>query len=104
MNWLSAEDMPEDYLHKILQSLRKATWSWLPRVKVAGIPSLGIQLDISVWDIVTALDGGFKISLRPNSPAPPPIPKLTHCQTNQIWKALEQSIETTLTDMTLAEL
>jgi Rrf2 family protein len=59
---------------------------------------------ISVWDIVTALDSGFKNFAPPKLTRTSPYPKLTHCQTNQIWKTLEQSIETTLTDMTLAEL
>ena len=46
---------------------------------------------------------GFKNFSRPTLPHVPPS-KTHSCQTNRVWKSLEQSIENTLTQMTLAEL
>jgi Rrf2 family cysteine metabolism transcriptional repressor len=99
-----AEEMPEDYLHKILQSLRKAKLVIAAKGQGGGYSLARDTTDISVWDIVTALDGGFHHFSPPKLTRTSPYPKLTHCQTNQIWKALEHSIETTLEKMTLAQL
>lgn len=99
-----AEEMPEDYLHKILQSLRKAGLVVAAKGQGGGYSLARDTADISVWDIVIALDGGFKNFSPPKLSRISPYPKLTHCQTNQIWRSLEQSIENTLVQMTLAEL
>ncbi len=98
------EDMPEDYLHKILQSLRKASLVTAAKGQGGGYALARDTADISVLDVVIALDSGFKNFSPPKLTRSSPYPKLTHCQTNQIWKALEKSIEDTLAEMTLAQL
>ena len=98
------EDMPEEYLHKVLQSLRKAGLVMAAKGQGGGYSLARDTADISVWDIVTALDSGFKNFSPPKLTRTSPYPKLTHCQTNQIWKTLEHSIETTLAKITIAEL
>ncbi len=98
------EDMPEEYLHKTLQSLRRAGLVTALKGNTGGYTLAKSPEVISVWDIVSALDGGFKNFAPPKLTRVSPYPKLTHCQTNQIWRTLEQSIEATLSSITLATL
>lgn len=98
------EEMPEDYLHKILQSLRRANLVISEKGQSGGYSLARDITDISVWDVVMALDGGFKNFSPPKLSRTSPYPKLSHCQTNQVWKALEQSIKETLTKITLEQL
>ena len=80
------------YLEKILQTLRKKGLVTAER----GVKG-GYQLaskDISVWEVISALDGPLKIFLPQKGTLPCLLP--THCQTNIIFRSIEQSIENTL--------
>ena len=99
-----AENMPEVYLHKILQMLKREGVVSSEKGAHGGY-TLARPLDaISVWDIVSTLDGGWKTFAPPRLTHASPYPKLTHCQTNQVWRELEQKIETTLSAMTLDQI
>lgn len=99
-----AENMPEEYLHKILQILKRHGIVSSEKGARGGY-TLARSIDtISVWDIVSTLDGGFKSFAPPRLTHESPYPKLTHCQTNQVWRELEQKIESTLSAMTLDQI
>lgn len=100
----AAENMPEEYLHKILQVLKRQDIVSSEKGAGGGYTLARPINTISVWDIVSTLDGGFKSFAPPRLTHASPYPKLTHCQTNQVWKQLEQKIEETLSAMTLDQI
>ncbi len=100
-----SEHLPADFLEKILQKLKKSGVV-VAKKGVEGGYSLARGADeISAWNVLSALDSPFpRIS-------PPPTPKgvlpcsiPSHCQTNELWRVLEQKIEKTLSDITLDSL
>jgi Rrf2 family protein len=98
------ENMPEDYLHKILQILKRHGIVSSEKGAHGGYTLARPTTSVSVWDIVSTLDGGFKSFAPPRLTNVSPYPKLTHCQTNQVWRELEQKIETTLSATTLDQI
>lgn len=98
------EGMPEDYLHKILQTLKRQGIVSSEKGANGGYTLAKPSTLISVWDIVQALDGGFRTFPTPRLSSTSPYPKLTHCQTNQVWKTLEEKIHTTLSKMSIQHL
>lgn len=95
------ENMPEEYLHKILQLLKHCDIVSSEKGAQGGYTLAQSVCTLSVWDIVSALDGGFKNFAPPRLTKTSPYPKLTHCQTNQVWRVLEQKIQKTLESITL---
>lgn len=98
-----SEDLPEDYLEKILQILKK-TGLLSSEKGAAGGYTLADPRRVTAFDVLTALEGDFR-----TFPAPPltrahPYPRLTHCQTNLVWKILEHEITKTLSNMRLSRL
>lgn len=98
------ESLPEDYLEKILQSLRRADIVSAKKGAHGGYTLARPKREISVWDIVKTLDGPIKAFAPPKPKGKLPCPDLSHCQSNEVWRVLEQSIEKTLSHMTLNHL
>lgn len=97
------ERLPEDYLEKILQALRRAGIVEA-RKGVDGGYSLSRPADqISVWDILRELDGPIKTFAAPVQGTLPCL-QPGHCQTNEVWRTLETAIESTLSKITIDQL
>jgi len=95
------ERIPEDFLEKILQKLRKAgivestkgvEGGYTPAHKTA-----------SVWDILRALDGPVRTFSSPGGKGTLPCDFPSHCRTNDILRKLEIEIEKTLSGMTIGQ-
>lgn len=95
------EAIPEDYLEKILQALRKAGVVTATRGAAGGYQLA--QADISAWEVVTALEGPLKV-YAPTTKGMLPCFQVTHCQTNSVFRLLEDNLEKTLKNISLASL
>ncbi len=98
------ENLPEDYLRKILQQLKKARIITSEKGSSGGYSLARDEKCISVWEILVTLDGELMPFAPPKMTEVSPYPKLTHCQTNQVWRVLSQEIESVLSRITLAQL
>ncbi len=100
-----AENLPENYLHKVLQCLKSSGFVESRKGMGGGYRLARSAESIASWDVIEALDGGFKTPDRAIlSGAIAPCPIVTHCQTKSIWKEIEQAIEEKLSGITLADL
>lgn len=97
------EHLPEDYLEKILQALRKAGLVEATKGVTGGYQLARSPKETSAWDILRVLDGPIAMFAPPVKGSLPCL-QVSHCQTNQVWRTLEQAIENTLTSMTLENL
>ena len=97
------EHLPEDYLDKILQSLRKAGLVEAKKGTSGGYSLAKSRESITVWEILRTLDGPMK-PFMPTLSGTLPCLQPSHCQTNEVWRQLEQEIETSLTNITLDSL
>lgn len=98
-----AEHIPEDFLEKILQKLRRVGIVESKKGAEGGYALARPAETISAWDILETLDGPMKAF------APPlkntlPCSIVSHCQTNEVWRTLEKEIEKTLSEITLDNL
>lgn len=95
-----AEHLPEDYLEKILQALRKAGLVEATKGVTGGYALARSAKEMSTWDILRVLDGPIEMF---NPPVKGSLPclQVSHCQTNQVWRTLEEKIEETLSGITL---
>lgn len=99
------ERLPEDYLEKILQSLRRAGLVESQKGADGGYALARPIGDITVWDILSTLDGPIKAFDPPKREANTlPCPEVTHCQSNEVWRILEENIVVTLSRITLEKL
>ncbi len=103
-----AEDLPEDYLKKILQTLKKKNLVTAEKGTQGGYTLSRSPEHINSWEVIETLDGGFhliashkRISGAKN---PFPCPTLTHCQTRLVWDKLANTLRETLEHTTLADL
>jgi Rrf2 family protein len=98
-----AEQLPEDYLEKILQSLRKTGIVTAKKGVAGGYVLARATKHINVWEVLRELDGPIKTF---DIPAKGDLPCLhvSHCQTNQVWRKLENEIEKTLTKIKISDL
>lgn len=97
-----AEQLPEDYLEKILQSLRKAGIVTAKKGVSGGYVLARAAKNINVWNILCELDGPIK-TFTPIKGALPCL-HVSHCQTNQVWRILEEEIEKTLAKIKISDL
>lgn len=101
------EHLPEDYLEKILQILRRSGIVEARKGTDGGYLLARPARKISVWDILRELDGPMKTFALPSPPAGGgslPCFQVSHCQSNQVWRTLEEKIEKTLSGITLETL
>ena len=96
------EHIPEDFLEKILQKLRK-TGIVESTKGVEGGYAL-TKTDVSVWDILLALDGPIRTFSSPGGKGTLPCDFPSHCRTNDVLRRLEVEIEKTLSRMTISQL
>lgn len=111
-----SEHLPEDYLEKILQALRRAGIVEATKGVAGGYALVRSARDTSAWDILRVLDGPIETFTPPIkgslpasnagrvTPAGWPCPPASHCQTNQVWRTLEEKIEETLSGISLEHL
>jgi Rrf2 family protein len=95
------EHIPEDYLEKILQELRRRGVVTAKRGTAGGYTLT--KSDLSAWDVVSALDGPLTM-YAPTIKGALPCFQETHCQANALFRALEDSLEETLKDIPLSSL
>ena len=97
------EQLPEEYLEKILQSMRRAGLVEAKKGTAGGYSLARPANTITTWEILSVLDDPIKTFASPikgNLPCLQP----GHCQTNEVWRTLETEIEKTLTKITLRSL
>ncbi|NTW15549.1 MAG: Rrf2 family transcriptional regulator [Candidatus Moranbacteria bacterium] len=94
------ERIPEEFLEKILQKLRR---SGIVESKkgVEGGYALAEQ-SVSVWDILRALDGPVRTFTPPLGKGTLPCNFPSHCRTNDVLRRLEEEIEKTLSGVTIS--
>lgn len=97
------EHLPESYLEKILQCLRKGGLVEAKKGIEGGYFLSRPKESITVWEILQLLDGPAKPFLPPLKGTLPCL-QPSHCQTNEVWRRLEQEIETSLGSITLGSL
>ncbi len=99
------ERIPEDYLEKILQHLKRGGFVVSEKGVRGGYALAKAPDEITSWEVIETLDGGFKEAKHPTFPgALSPCPILTHCQTKNVWEQLEGIVRNTLSKITLADL
>jgi Rrf2 family protein len=94
------EHLPEDYLEKILQSLRRAKIVEAKKGTTGGYALTRPIETLNVWEILRELDGPIK-PFMPKADGTLPCLQVSHCQTNTVWRTLEKTIEDTLSGITL---
>lgn len=97
-----SEKLPEDYLEKILQSLRRAGIVDATKGTGGGYALARNAKKITAWDILRELDGPIKAFPAPKGALP--CLHVSHCQTNQVWRTLETVIENSLKKIKIADL
>lgn len=98
-----SEHLPEDYLEKILQALRKGGIVEATKGVAGGYMLARSATETSAWDILRVLDGPIEMFFPPVKGTLPCL-QVSHCQTNQVWRTLEEKIEETLSDISLERL
>ncbi len=98
-----SEHLPEDYLEKILQALRKAGLVEATKGVAGGYKLSRASKAVSAWDILQVLDGPLATFTPPVKGSLPCL-QVSHCQTNQVWRTLEEKIEETLSGISLEHL
>lgn len=98
-----SEGLPERYLEKILQHLRRASIVEAKKGVTGGYALTRGTKDISVWDVLSELDGPIKTFTTPVKGKLPCF-HVSHCQTNEVWRTLESKIEETLSDISIESL
>jgi Rrf2 family transcriptional regulator, iron-sulfur cluster assembly transcription factor len=93
------ERIPEDFLEKILQKLRKAGVVESTKGVEGGYTLT--DKTASVWDILRALDGPVRTFSPPGGKGTLPCDFPSHCRTNDVLRRLETEIEKTLSGMTI---
>jgi Rrf2 family protein len=96
-----SEGIPEDYLEKILQALRKKGVVTAKRGTTGGYQLTSPQT--TAWDVVSALEGPLTV-YPPAAKGVLPCFQITHCQTNSVFRILEENLETTLKNISLTSL
>lgn len=96
------EHIPEEFLEKILQKLRKSGVVGSTK-GVEGGYTLS-RNDVSVWDILRALDGPVRTFTPPLGKGTLPCDFPSHCRTNDVLRRLEEEIEKTLSGMRISQL
>lgn len=97
------EHLPEDYLEKILQTLRRGGIVEAKKGMAGGYTLARPVEKLSTWDVLRVLDGPIRMFTPPVKGELPCL-QVSHCQTNQVWRTLEEQIEATLSGITLGQI
>ncbi|MEI8096797.1 MAG: Rrf2 family transcriptional regulator [Candidatus Moraniibacteriota bacterium] len=97
------EHLPETYLEKILQSLRKANLVTAQKGVSGGYALSRPAEEINVWEILRELDPPMK-TFGTVQKGILPCFQVSHCQTNEVWRVLEKQIEMTLANISIEQL
>lgn len=97
------EHLPEDYLEKIVQQLRRSGLLEAKKGTAGGYSLAKPATMTTVWEILKELDGPLQIFLPPTKGTLPCF-QPSHCQTNEVWRELEMEIEKSLSKITLESL
>ncbi len=97
------EHLPEDYLEKILQHLRRAGMVEATKGTSGGYTLARPKEEVNVWEVLRELDGPLRTFAAPIKGTLPCL-QPSHCQTNEVWRKLETEIESTLSHITLSSL
>lgn len=98
-----AEHLPEDYLEKILQILRRAGVVEAHKGATGGYVLKQTVDTLTVWDVLRVLDGPIKV-FAPTIKGSLPCLQPSHCQTNRVLRELERQMERSLSRMNLRQL
>lgn len=98
-----SEHLPENYLEKIVQQLRRAGLVEAKKGASGGYSLARAAETITAWEILHALDGPMKPFASPIKGVLPCF-QPSHCQTSEVWRKLETEIETSLSKITLTSL
>ncbi len=98
------ENLPEEYLQKILQQLKKAGVVISEKGSTGGYALAKNTCDISVWEVIASLDGGITPFAPPKMTSATPHPTLTHCQASVAWRLLNSKIIETFSAITISDL
>ena len=98
------EGLPEDYLEKILQILRKNGIVAAKKGVNGGYALARSTSEVNIWEILSVLDGPTHTLAPPLAPGTLPCFQVSHCQTNDLWRKLEKQIEKTFTELSLEAL
>ncbi len=93
------ERIPEDFLEKILQKLRKSGIVESTKGSDGGYAIA--DRNASAWDILRILDGPVKTFSPPLGKGTLPCDFPSHCRTNEALRKLEEAVKRTLSDITL---
>lgn len=99
------ERIPADFLEKILQELKRAGVVESKKGARGGYMLSRQAKDISAQDIIQTLEGSmtpFMCVSGKHTEAS--CPRLSSCQTKQVWQRLDESITATLRGITLQDL
>lgn len=100
-----SEDLPADYIEKILRSLRQAGLVTAVRGVSGGFQLAQDPDDISVKDVIDATEGQtFEINCTTHPVAPERCGESLSCSIRPIWFALRERIDELLSDISLADL
>jgi len=97
------EHLPEDYLEKIVQQLRRGGIVEAKKGVTGGYTLARSAKETNVCQILHELDGPLKTFV-PAIKGALPCFQPSHCQTNEVWRKLEEEIEHSLSQVTLASL
>lgn len=99
-----AENLPEDFLEKILQKLKKAGIVHSKKGHEGGYFLARAPKDITAWDTVSLLDAPFRHIAVSTPKGTLPCLVVSHCQANEVWRILEAEIKKTLSEITIDSL
>jgi Rrf2 family protein len=96
------EHIPEDFLEKIMQKLRRSGIVESARGTGGGYSLT--RMTVSLWDILFSLDGPFRTFSPPLGEGTLPCRFPSHCRTNAALRELEDGMERTFSEMTLEKI
>ncbi|MEK9173675.1 MAG: Rrf2 family transcriptional regulator [Patescibacteria group bacterium] len=97
------EGIPFGYLEKILQNLRKANIVEAKKGTTGGYTLSRQPEDISVWSILETLEGPLK-TFPATEDGKLLCLHVSHCQTNEVLRTLDNALERSLSEVSLAQL
>jgi Rrf2 family protein len=94
--------IPAEFLRKILSALARAKILRSVRGPTGGVRLARKPEDISLLDVVEAVEG--PVSLNECTRTPPACPRVQHCVVHPLWKKAQDQLRQTLAGASLASL